>query len=348
MHTGTAAALASGRCLVHAPQPVPSRHPRPARCKSRAVLQQPPCFPAVSATTHVPVVVGSSWRAGGGWGHSPSRRVSTTLDWRTVFFPEGRACRTTTTAAAEEGTRGQQQTITEEARTTQDPSTKPVEEWDVAGLKSEAQRQLDRAVKKVGKTTTKLREAREAVDALMSNDGATLEDLEKCPDVDAIAAELEELRAKSRALSDFCDGLKGIKSAGNPAFAGLVSTAVELGVGDAPPPRQPRGPKKKKGPKTSAPRKPYWTYKSIDGVDIRVGRKSEDNDELSCNPEHRDPADWWMHAAGCPGSHVVIRYQDSDLPRETMIDAAVLSARCDASHVSIKPSHPLLLLNTCI
>jgi len=30
-----------------------------------------------------------------------------------------------------------------------------------------------------------------------------------------------------------------------------------------------------------------------------------DNDELTL--KERDNKDWWMHVAGCPGSHVVIR-----------------------------------------
>ena len=70
-----------------------------------------------------------------------------------------------------------------------------------------------------------------------------------------------------------------------------------------------------------------WTFTSADGVDIRVGRTSSDNDEVSCNPECRDSKDWWMHAAGCPGSHVVIRYTgDEGPPRETVTDAALLAA----------------------
>ena len=34
-----------------------------------------------------------------------------------------------------------------------------------------------------------------------------------------------------------------------------------------------------------------------------------------------------MHVAGCPGSHVVIRSQDDDLPEETVRDAAALTAK---------------------
>jgi hypothetical protein len=34
-----------------------------------------------------------------------------------------------------------------------------------------------------------------------------------------------------------------------------------------------------------------------------------------------------MHAAGFPGSHVVIRSQEDDIPEETIRDAAALSAK---------------------
>ena len=34
-----------------------------------------------------------------------------------------------------------------------------------------------------------------------------------------------------------------------------------------------------------------------------------------------------MHAAGCPGSHVVIRFTEPDVPRETLMDAAMLSVK---------------------
>ena len=71
-------------------------------------------------------------------------------------------------------------------------------------------------------------------------------------------------------------------------------------------------------------RKPYRRYYS-DNIEIRVGKKAEDNDELSTSPNHRDSTDWWMHAAGCPGSHVVIR---SNQPSEAVLqDAAALAAR---------------------
>ena len=63
-----------------------------------------------------------------------------------------------------------------------------------------------------------------------------------------------------------------------------------------------------------------------------MGRAASDNDKLSCDPAHRDGAgpraeaprrpsggpvagaDWRRRAAGCPGSHVVVRAGAHDLP----------------------------------
>lgn len=61
--------------------------------------------------------------------------------------------------------------------------------------------------------------------------------------------------------------------------------------------------------------------------DSKVGKQAEDNDELTLSLEHRDSADWWMHASGCPGSHVVIRSHDQNLDNEVILDAAALAAR---------------------
>ena len=86
------------------------------------------------------------------------------------------------------------------------------------------------------------------------------------------------------------------------------SEAEALGVGDAPPKRPPRPAKKQKvkGPRPT-PRLPYRVFTSDGGAEIRVGKTASDNDSLSCDPAHRDGDDWWLHAAGCPGSHVVVR-----------------------------------------
>ena len=69
-----------------------------------------------------------------------------------------------------------------------------------------------------------------------------------------------------------------------------------------------------------------------------MGKQAQDNDELSCNPKYRDGADWWMHASGCPGSHVVIRSHDENLNDEVVQDAAALAARqskCSGSTIKV-------------
>ncbi len=101
-------------------------------------------------------------------------------------------------------------------------------------------------------------------------------------------------------------------------------------MNDKPPERPPPRPKKQKGPRASkATRLPYKVYVGSEGAEIRVGRTAADNDVLSCDPVHREGDDWWMHAAGCPGSHVIIRREtvaSAELPHEVALDAAVLAA----------------------
>ncbi|OUS42762.1 hypothetical protein BE221DRAFT_201628 [Ostreococcus tauri] len=205
---------------------------------------------------------------------------------------------------------------------------KPIEEIDVDGMKKETLRRIDRAMKKVGKTTTKLRQGRERVDALLAREDATDDELLAAPDVEAIEAELKALKTELADLNTLSEILMSCKSTNSPAFAEeAYPLAAALDVKDEPPARPPRV-VKQKGPKNvTKPRMPYWTFVSVDGIDIRVGRTSSDNDSVSCDPQCRDSRDWWMHAAGCPGSHVVIRYTGDDLPKETIIDAAVLAAK---------------------
>eukprot|EP01034_Spumella_vulgaris_P021945 gene21945-28025_t len=96
-------------------------------------------------------------------------------------------------------------------------------------------------------------------------------------------------------------------------------------------------PKTKKEKLIIAPRLPYHVYKSSDDIEIWVGRTAEDNDELSCNSKLRHNNEWWLHAAGCAGSHVVIKCTDDDLPtkyRQTVLDAAYLAAVNSKAHTT--------------
>jgi predicted ribosome quality control (RQC) complex YloA/Tae2 family protein len=68
-------------------------------------------------------------------------------------------------------------------------------------------------------------------------------------------------------------------------------------------------------------------FTSPDGMEVLVGRTARDNDVLTF--EVASQRDFWLHVAGSPGSHVVVRNPDGleNLPRETLRYAAALAAR---------------------
>lgn len=67
-------------------------------------------------------------------------------------------------------------------------------------------------------------------------------------------------------------------------------------------------------------------FVSPDGLVILVGRTAADNDLLTF--KLGAPKDFWLHAAGCSGSHVVVRNPEglSRMPRATAQLAAGLAA----------------------
>jgi predicted ribosome quality control (RQC) complex YloA/Tae2 family protein len=72
-------------------------------------------------------------------------------------------------------------------------------------------------------------------------------------------------------------------------------------------------------------RLPYSKFISSDGLDMLVGRSAKDNDAVTFHVARG--RDLWLHAADWPGSHVIIRRQQSrDVPRSTLEEAAVLAA----------------------
>lgn len=179
-------------------------------------------------------------------------------------------------------------------------------------------------------------EARQA--ELLASDNASLEELERLPPCDQLRQQAVGLTAERNQMVEFVEALRACEPwehgqpipEAPPEAVTLVSRAVSLSISDKPPERPPPRPKKTKGPRPSTlPRKPYRVWYSGD-TEIRVGRTASDNDKLSLEPEYRDDADWWMHVAGCPGSHVVIRAEtlasSSHLPDDVAMDAAVLAA----------------------
>ena len=64
----------------------------------------------------------------------------------------------------------------------------------------------------------------------------------------------------------------------------------------------------------------------IQGFEVLVGKGDAANDALTFG--QGEPRDFWMHVAGCPGSHVVVKNPDDlpALPREVLESAAALAA----------------------
>ena len=72
-------------------------------------------------------------------------------------------------------------------------------------------------------------------------------------------------------------------------------------------------------------RKPYKKYASPNGYDILVGRGSTDNDTLTFKVAGKN--DWWFHARGVRGSHVILRCGKTEPEQQDILKAAKLAAR---------------------
>jgi predicted ribosome quality control (RQC) complex YloA/Tae2 family protein len=67
-------------------------------------------------------------------------------------------------------------------------------------------------------------------------------------------------------------------------------------------------------------------YRSSEGYEILVGKGSEENDRLTF--KIASPEDFWLHASGASGAHVVVRNPRSEtrLPAATLREAAEIAA----------------------
>lgn len=65
-------------------------------------------------------------------------------------------------------------------------------------------------------------------------------------------------------------------------------------------------------------------YVSSDGFDMYVGKNNYQNDELTFKIASN--SDWWFHAKGAPGSHVIVKANGKELPDRTFEEAARLAA----------------------
>lgn len=77
------------------------------------------------------------------------------------------------------------------------------------------------------------------------------------------------------------------------------------------------------GKKEKITSKPYH-YVSRDGIDIYVGKNNFQNEELTFKISTGN--DWWFHAKGMPGSHVIMKTDLKEIPDSSFEDAARLAA----------------------
>lgn len=77
------------------------------------------------------------------------------------------------------------------------------------------------------------------------------------------------------------------------------------------------------GKKVKITSKPFH-YLSSDGYHIYVGKNNFQNEELSF--KFATGNDWWFHAKGQPGSHVIVKTNGEELPDRTFEEAGKLAA----------------------
>lgn len=77
------------------------------------------------------------------------------------------------------------------------------------------------------------------------------------------------------------------------------------------------------GKKVRITSRPYH-YLSSDGFHIYVGKNNYQNEELTFKVANGN--DWWFHAKGIPGSHVIVKTEGQELPDRVFEEAGALAA----------------------
>ena len=77
------------------------------------------------------------------------------------------------------------------------------------------------------------------------------------------------------------------------------------------------------GKKPKITSRPYH-YLSSDGFHIYVGKNNYQNEELTF--KFAGGGDWWFHAKGIPGSHVIVKTEGKELPDRVFEEAGALAA----------------------
>ncbi len=82
--------------------------------------------------------------------------------------------------------------------------------------------------------------------------------------------------------------------------------------------------KKRSGGKKEKIKSKPFHYLSSDGYHIYVGKNNYQNEELTF--KFANGGDWWFHAKGIPGSHVIVKTEGDELPDRVFEEAGRLAA----------------------
>ena len=102
--------------------------------------------------------------------------------------------------------------------------------------------------------------------------------------------------------------------------------AERIRAGEATPEELERIVARRRAERSEGPSLPYREYRTTGGLEVRVGRGSRANDELTFR--HSSPGDVWLHARDVAGAHVILRWNrtDENPPASAIAEAAVLAA----------------------
>jgi len=82
--------------------------------------------------------------------------------------------------------------------------------------------------------------------------------------------------------------------------------------------------------------KPSRIYKKeiINGYEILIGKNAQMNDILTF--EIANDNDLWFHVSGVPGSHVIIRKKDEEIPKDIIKKASELAVKNSKAQGKVK------------
>ena len=86
-------------------------------------------------------------------------------------------------------------------------------------------------------------------------------------------------------------------------------------------------------------------YISSDGYDMYVGKNNLQNEELTFSLANGN--DWWFHAKGTPGSHVIVKSGGNELPDQTFEEAGRLAAYYSKNRGADKVEIDYIQKKTC-